>query len=414
MSSAVADVNSGAEDPIIDDGEEDSKVWHSLIFWLLKAFNITQEILLMKQRVAEMEKEAVKLRELQAAAALESNAADGEDTNMESEEDKTVADGRSVYVGNVDYSATPEEIQGHFQACGTINRVTILCDKFTGHPKGFAYVEFAEPEHIEAALTMDNSLFRGRLIKVNYRAALIVDADGEATEGDTVGAIVAAPVDTVPTEVGAAGVEAVDFKYFFHSAFQLSLLSSLLRVICTWLFADTLSVFATMMLSFLHVTKRLMSTAAKPYPFSKTALILPEPYAAPPPALKEGKGLMPYLSKTLPTPAKQQMLRNLFSRHSRTQLYPGSIITVTLDHAPMIFTGVLLSIRRRGPDTSFVVRNIIQRTGVEMQFYVNSPHLKDIKTLQPPPKGRMRRAKLYYLRDDPEKMSAIAGNKKYQ
>lgn len=36
----------------------------------------------------------------------------------------------------VDYGATPEEIQAHFQACGTINRVTILCDKFTGHPKG--------------------------------------------------------------------------------------------------------------------------------------------------------------------------------------------------------------------------------------------------------------------------------------
>ena len=37
----------------------------------------------------------------------------------------------------VDYGATPEEIQAHFQACGTINRVTILCDKFTGHPKGY-------------------------------------------------------------------------------------------------------------------------------------------------------------------------------------------------------------------------------------------------------------------------------------
>lgn len=42
-------------------------------------------------------------------------------------------------LSQVDYSATPEEIQGHFQACGTINRVTILCDKFTGHPKGCLY-----------------------------------------------------------------------------------------------------------------------------------------------------------------------------------------------------------------------------------------------------------------------------------
>ncbi|KAJ7179340.1 hypothetical protein C8R46DRAFT_1159960 [Mycena filopes] len=312
--------STNTEDPIIDDGEEDSK-----------------EILLMKQRVAEMEKEAVKLRELQAAAALESNtAAEGEDTSMDTEEDKTIADGRSVYVGNVDYSATPEEIQGHFQACGTINRVTILCDKFTGHPKGFAYVEFAEPEHIEAALTMDNSLFRGRLIKVTPKRT------------------------NVPGAMSTA------------------------------------------------------AAAAKPYPFSKTALILPEPYVAPPVALKQGKGLMPYLAKTLPPPEKQQMLRQLFSRQSRTQLYPGSIITVTVDHAPMTFTGVLLAIRRRGSDTSFVVRNIIQRTGVEMQFFVGSPHLKAIKVLQRPPRGRMRRAKLYYLRDDPEKMSLLAGSKKYQ
>jgi hypothetical protein len=57
----------------------------------------------MKQRVAEMEKEAIKLRELQAAAAMESNTADGEDTNMETEEDKSLADGRSVYVGNVSH-----------------------------------------------------------------------------------------------------------------------------------------------------------------------------------------------------------------------------------------------------------------------------------------------------------------------
>lgn len=87
-------------------------------------------------------------------------------------------------------------------------------------------------------------------------------------------------------------------------------------------------------------------------------------------------------------------------------------MTVTLDHAPTTFTGVLLSIRRRGPDTSFILRNIIQRTGVEMQFFVNSPHLKDVKLVQKPPKGRMRRAKLFYLRDSPEQMSMIAGHRK--
>ncbi|KAJ3534204.1 hypothetical protein NM688_g7170 [Phlebia brevispora] len=131
-----------------------------------------KEILLMKQRVEEMEREANKLRELQAAA--EKNEHEGKEpgdaaTPMDTEEDKSEADGRSIYVGNVDYGASPEEIQQHFQSCGTINRVTILCDKFTGHPKGYAYVEFAEQESVDTALAMDNSLFRGRLIKVTSK-----------------------------------------------------------------------------------------------------------------------------------------------------------------------------------------------------------------------------------------------------
>ena len=66
----------------------------------------------------------------------------------------------------MDYGATPEEIQQHFQSCGTINRVTILCDKFTGHPKGFAYVEFADSSFVENAAVLNESLFRGRLLKV--------------------------------------------------------------------------------------------------------------------------------------------------------------------------------------------------------------------------------------------------------
>lgn len=42
----------------------------------------------------------------------------------------------SIYVGQVDYGATPEELLNHFEACGTVERVTIVCDKHTGRPKG--------------------------------------------------------------------------------------------------------------------------------------------------------------------------------------------------------------------------------------------------------------------------------------
>jgi polyadenylate-binding protein 2 len=85
------------------------------------------EINAMKKRVQEMEAEAAKLREMQ------DHGGSREGSIRESKED---IDARSVFVGNVDYGASPEEIQAHFQSCGSINRVTILLDKFTGHPKG--------------------------------------------------------------------------------------------------------------------------------------------------------------------------------------------------------------------------------------------------------------------------------------
>jgi len=65
----------------------------------------------------------------------------------------------------VDYACTPEEVQQHFQSCGTVNRVTILTDKF-GQPKGFAYVEFVEVEAVQEALLLNESELHGRQLKV--------------------------------------------------------------------------------------------------------------------------------------------------------------------------------------------------------------------------------------------------------
>lgn len=65
----------------------------------------------------------------------------------------------------VDYACTPEEVQQHFQSCGTVNRVTILTDKF-GQPKGFAYVEFVEIDAVQNALILNESELHGRQLKV--------------------------------------------------------------------------------------------------------------------------------------------------------------------------------------------------------------------------------------------------------
>merc|ERR1712176_274967 len=80
--------------------------------------------------------------------------------------DREEVDRRSVYAGNVDYGSTPEEVQEHFKSCGQINRITILVDKFTGSPKGFAYIEFADEQSVQNSLLLNGSLFRGRQLKV--------------------------------------------------------------------------------------------------------------------------------------------------------------------------------------------------------------------------------------------------------
>ncbi|BEI81662.1 hypothetical protein CcaverHIS002_0208220 [Cutaneotrichosporon cavernicola] len=122
--------------------------------------DVDEELQRMQAELAKFEDEKSQLEK--------GEKEDKDDEEMEDESPAAV-DARSVYIGNVDYGATPEEIQAHFQACGTINRVTILCDKFTGHPKGFAYVEFADPTIVQNALVLNESSFRGRIISVKEK-----------------------------------------------------------------------------------------------------------------------------------------------------------------------------------------------------------------------------------------------------
>ena len=118
----------------------------------------------MKEKLREMEEEHEKLRKMQADATASNTLQASTDLKTSNSLAATAAtaaaiaassgfpaisstdlqardaiDHRSIYVGNVDYSSSPEELQAHFQSCGTINRVTILCDKYTGHPKGYAH-----------------------------------------------------------------------------------------------------------------------------------------------------------------------------------------------------------------------------------------------------------------------------------
>ncbi|KAJ5071255.1 pabpn1 protein-related [Anaeramoeba ignava] len=79
------------------------------------------------------------------------------------------ADSRSIFVQNVDFSSTASELESFFESCGKINRIKILQDKITKHPKGHAYIEFADKESVEEALKLDEQEFRGRIIHVTIK-----------------------------------------------------------------------------------------------------------------------------------------------------------------------------------------------------------------------------------------------------
>ncbi|GAV65337.1 RRM_1 domain-containing protein [Cephalotus follicularis] len=127
-----------------------------------------QELDDMNKRLKEMEEEAAALRNMQAKVTKEMNSVLDPAAAATSQANREELDSRSVFVGNVEYSCTPEELQQHFKSCGTVNRVTIRTDKF-GQPKGYAYVEFVEPEAIQEALLLNESELHGRQLKVTAK-----------------------------------------------------------------------------------------------------------------------------------------------------------------------------------------------------------------------------------------------------
>jgi RNA recognition motif-containing protein len=80
--------------------------------------------------------------------------------------------GVRLFVGNLPYDATEDEIRDHFSSVGALSYVSIPLDRETGKKRGFAFVEFAEREKAEAAIRqVNNQPFKGRSLAVNEARA---------------------------------------------------------------------------------------------------------------------------------------------------------------------------------------------------------------------------------------------------
>ena len=74
----------------------------------------------------------------------------------------------SIYVGNIPYSVTEEDLSGVFADYGTVKRVYLPTDRESGRMRGFGFVEMAdETEEDKAIETLDGAEWLGRELRVN-------------------------------------------------------------------------------------------------------------------------------------------------------------------------------------------------------------------------------------------------------
>jgi RNA recognition motif-containing protein len=72
---------------------------------------------------------------------------------------------KRIYVGNLPFTATEQEVEGLFAEYGSVSSVTLITDRETGRPRGFGFVEM---EDADAAISnLDQKDFGGRTLTVN-------------------------------------------------------------------------------------------------------------------------------------------------------------------------------------------------------------------------------------------------------
>lgn len=74
----------------------------------------------------------------------------------------------NVYVGNLAYEVTEDDLRKAFEAFGQVESINIITDKFTGESKGFAFVEMPSRSEAQAAINdLNGKELKGRALNVN-------------------------------------------------------------------------------------------------------------------------------------------------------------------------------------------------------------------------------------------------------
>lgn len=74
---------------------------------------------------------------------------------------------KKIYVGNLPFNATQEDVHRLFSQYGTVESVSLITDRDTGRPKGFGFVEMSPEGATKAIAALDQTEFGGRNLNVN-------------------------------------------------------------------------------------------------------------------------------------------------------------------------------------------------------------------------------------------------------
>ena len=75
---------------------------------------------------------------------------------------------KNIFVGNLDFNTTEDELRQLFEVHGQVDRVSILTDRDTGRSRGFGFVEMASSEDGEKAIAaLNGAQIGGRTLNVN-------------------------------------------------------------------------------------------------------------------------------------------------------------------------------------------------------------------------------------------------------
>ncbi|WP_432736774.1 RNA recognition motif domain-containing protein [Maridesulfovibrio sp. FT414] len=74
---------------------------------------------------------------------------------------------KNIYVGNLPWSASEEDVRAAFEEFGEVVSVKLVNDRETGRPRGFGFVEMEDAGAMQAIENLDGSVFGGRNLKVN-------------------------------------------------------------------------------------------------------------------------------------------------------------------------------------------------------------------------------------------------------